>query len=87
MSKRFFAAGARSRLQISVPSMGESITEGSISAIFKKSGDRVEENEIIAQIDTDKVTFDVRAPEAGVLQQILVKPSPATCLQTLCFAS
>lgn len=57
---------------IKVPSMGESIEEGTISAILKQQGDSVEMDEAIFQIETDKVTVDVRAPEAGVLDKVLV---------------
>lgn len=52
--------------------MGESIEEGTISAVLKQEGESVEMDEAIFQIETDKVTVDVRAPEAGVLKKILV---------------
>ncbi len=73
--KRLYGSTGLDKIQISVSPMGESITEGTISAILKNAGDKVEEDEPIAQIETDKVTFDVRAPQAGVIQQILVGPS------------
>ena len=57
---------------IQVPNMGESITEGTIASIDKEVGDAVDEDEVIAQIETDKVTIDVRAPAAGVIDKILV---------------
>ena len=57
---------------VKVPSMGESIEEGTISAILKQKGDAVEMDEAIFQIETDKVTVDVRAPEAGVIDKIMV---------------
>ena len=53
--------------------MGDSITEGSIAAVLKAPGDAVAVDEVIAQIETDKVTIDVRAPAAGVIGEILVK--------------
>ena len=52
--------------------MGESITEGTIAEILKKEGDTVEEDETIAQIETDKVTVDVKAPAAGKLSKMQV---------------
>ena len=52
--------------------MGESITEGSIAEILKKEGEPVSMDEVIAQIETDKVTVDVRAPDAGVVKSWLV---------------
>ncbi|KAG8373970.1 hypothetical protein BUALT_Bualt11G0081500 [Buddleja alternifolia] len=56
-----------------VPYMGESITDGTLATFLKKPGDRVEIDEPIAQIETDKVTIDVSSPEAGVIQKFLAK--------------
>lgn len=53
--------------------MGESISEGTIASLLKKAGDAVEEDEAIAQIETDKVTIDVRAPSAGRLEEYRVR--------------
>ena len=53
--------------------MGDSITEGSIAAVLKGPGDAVEVDEVIAQIETDKVTIDVRAAAAGTVVDVLVK--------------
>lgn len=53
--------------------MGDSITEGAIAAVLKQPGDAVAVDEVIAQIETDKVTIDVRAPVAGVVSEVLVK--------------
>ena len=58
---------------VEVPAMGDSITEGSIAAVLKGPGDAVEADEVIAQIETDKVTIDVRAPAAGAVVDVLVK--------------
>eukprot|EP00854_Cymbomonas_tetramitiformis_P015102 gene15102-17859_t len=54
-------------MTVNTPDMGDSITEGSIAALLKSPGDVVEMDEVIAQIETDKVTIDVRAPSAGTL--------------------
>eukprot|EP00890_Picochlorum_soloecismus_P005363 jgi/Picsp_1/5828/NSC_03187-R1_2-oxoglutarate dehydrogenase e2 subunit len=72
---RGFMAGALrySDLQVKVPPLGESITDGVIASILKQSGDAVEEDEALLQIETDKVTVDVRAPVSGIVKQILVK--------------
>lgn len=56
-----------------VPFMGESITDGTLASFLKHPGDRVEVDEPIAQIETDKVTMDVGSPEAGIIQQLLAK--------------
>ncbi|OSX71547.1 hypothetical protein BU14_0523s0014 [Porphyra umbilicalis] len=59
------AAGPEDTL--TVPEMGESITEGTVAAWLVEDGQAVEEDEIVVQIETDKVTVDVRAPSAGLL--------------------
>ncbi len=55
-------------VQISIPSPGESITEVVIGPWQKSSGQWVEKDEIIVEIESDKVTLEVPAPESGVLQ-------------------
>uniref|UniRef100_A0A0D3F5L9 dihydrolipoyllysine-residue succinyltransferase n=3 Tax=Oryza TaxID=4527 RepID=A0A0D3F5L9_9ORYZ len=54
-----------------VPFMGESITDGTLATFLKKPGDRVEADEPIAQIETDKVTMDVASPEAGIIEKFV----------------
>ncbi|CAN4102689.1 unnamed protein product [Withania somnifera] len=56
-----------------VPYMGESISDGTLAKFLKNIGDRVEVDEPIAQIETDKVTIDVTSPEAGVIQKFVAK--------------
>lgn len=56
-----------------VPFMGESITDGTLAKFLKGPGDRVEVDEPIAQIETDKVTIDVASPEAGVIKELVAK--------------
>ncbi|KAL9236606.1 hypothetical protein vseg_011252 [Gypsophila vaccaria] len=56
-----------------VPYMGESVTDGTLATFLKHPGDRVEVDEPIAQIETDKVTIDVASPEAGIIQQLVAK--------------
>ncbi len=55
-------------VQISIPSPGESITEVVIGPWQKSSGDWVEKDEIVVEIESDKVTLEIPAPESGVLQ-------------------
>jgi len=59
--------------EVKVPTLGESVTEATIGQWFKKAGDRVAQDETIAELETDKVTVEVPAPAAGVLQEIVVK--------------
>jgi len=55
-----------------MPQMGESIAEGTITKWLKKLGDRVERDEPLFEISTDKVDAEIPSPVAGVLQEISV---------------
>jgi 2-oxoglutarate dehydrogenase E2 component (dihydrolipoamide succinyltransferase) len=55
-------------LQIKVPAVGESITEVTIANWLKKDGEAVQADEIIAELESDKATFELRAEIAGVLK-------------------
>ena len=63
--------------EIRVPNMGESVTEATIAKWFKKVGDTVAADEILAELETDKVTVEVPAPSAGVLSAISVEEGGA----------
>ncbi|GAB0488900.1 hypothetical protein MMPV_000113 [Pyropia vietnamensis] len=52
---------------LTVPEMGESITEGTVAAWLVEDGQTVVQDEVVVQIETDKVTVDVRAPSEGML--------------------
>src|SRR5437899_7245023 len=54
-------------VEIKVPSVGESITEGTIARWFKPNGAAVKANEPVLELETDKATMEVVAPAAGVL--------------------
>lgn len=54
-------------LEITIPSPGESITEVEISSWLVKDGDFVKKNQVIAEIDSDKATLEIRAEESGIL--------------------
>ncbi|MCS6808966.1 MAG: 2-oxoglutarate dehydrogenase, E2 component, dihydrolipoamide succinyltransferase [Bacteroidota bacterium] len=59
------------KIDVVMPKMGESIQEGKILNWLKKVGDRVERDETLLEISTDKVDTEVPAPAAGVVAQIL----------------
>lgn len=64
-------AGTGETIDIVIPSMGESVTEGTISNWLKKVGDEVAEDEALCEVETDKVTAELPSPTAGVLIEIL----------------
>ncbi|MEW5926466.1 MAG: dihydrolipoamide acetyltransferase family protein [Gemmatimonadota bacterium] len=60
------------RVEVPMPQMGESIAEGTVSVWLKKVGDRVERDEPIMEISTDKVDAEIPAPAAGTLVEVVV---------------
>src|SRR6267143_4154651 len=54
--------------QVKIPTVGESITEVTIANWLKNDGDVVKMDEVIAELDSDKATFELTAPQAGVLK-------------------
>ncbi len=56
---------------VMVPTLGESVTEATVSTWFKKVGDQVAQDEMLCELETDKVSVEVPAPVAGVLAEIL----------------
>lgn len=70
---RSFASDTSNLIEAVVPFMGESISDGTLTTFLKKPGDRVEVDEAIAQVETDKVTVDVNSPEAGFIEKFVAK--------------
>ena len=59
--------------EVKVPILPESINEATVAAWHKKPGDYVEIDDVIVEIETDKVVLEVPAEESGVLSEILEK--------------
>lgn len=57
---------------VHLPALGESVTEGTVTRWLKKVGDRVEVDEPLLEVSTDKVDTEIPSPIAGVIEQILV---------------
>ncbi|MEP5155595.1 2-oxoglutarate dehydrogenase complex dihydrolipoyllysine-residue succinyltransferase [Planktotalea sp.] len=57
-------------VDVMVPTLGESVTEATVSTWFKKVGDTVAQDEMLCELETDKVSVEVPAPAAGVLSEI-----------------
>ncbi|XP_044465920.1 dihydrolipoyllysine-residue succinyltransferase component of 2-oxoglutarate dehydrogenase complex 2, mitochondrial-like isoform X2 [Mangifera indica] len=73
LRSRSFSSDSGDQVDAVVPFMGESISDGTLAKFLKKPGDRVEVDEPIAQIETDKVTIDIVSPEAGTIQKLIAK--------------
>ncbi|WP_041670078.1 2-oxoglutarate dehydrogenase complex dihydrolipoyllysine-residue succinyltransferase [Cereibacter sphaeroides] len=65
-------AGESKMIDVMVPALGESVSEATVSTWFKKPGDTVAQDEMLCELETDKVSVEVPAPAAGVLAEILV---------------
>jgi 2-oxoglutarate dehydrogenase E2 component (dihydrolipoamide succinyltransferase) len=66
-----------------MPQMGESIAEGTITKWMKKVGDKVERDEPLFEISTDKVDAEIPAPAAGILKEIRVEPGTTVAINTV----
>ena len=58
-------------IEVRVPTLGESVTEATVATWFKKPGDAVAVDEMLCELETDKVTVEVPAPAAGVMGEIV----------------
>ncbi|APX90207.1 dihydrolipoamide succinyltransferase [Brevirhabdus pacifica] len=65
------SGGAGGSIDVMVPTLGESVTEATVSSWFKKPGDQVAQDEMLCELETDKVSVEVPAPAAGILSEIL----------------
>jgi pyruvate dehydrogenase E2 component (dihydrolipoamide acetyltransferase) len=57
---------------VNLPALGESVTEGTVTRWLKQVGDRVEVDEPLLEVSTDKVDTEIPSPVAGVIEEILV---------------
>jgi 2-oxoglutarate dehydrogenase E2 component (dihydrolipoamide succinyltransferase) len=62
---------AGKNIDVMVPTLGESVTEATVSTWFKKPGDAVAVDEMLCELETDKVSVEVPSPVAGVLAEII----------------
>jgi len=70
-------------VDVIMPQMGESIFEGTITKWLKKPGDKIERDEPLFEISTDKVDAEIPAPAAGVLKEIKVTEGQTVPIQTV----
>src|SRR6056297_893412 len=63
-------------VEVRVPTLGESVTEATVATWFKKPGDAVETDEMLCELETDKVTVEVPAPSSGTLSESVAEEGP-----------
>ncbi|MBB4211987.1 2-oxoglutarate dehydrogenase E2 component [Rhodothalassium salexigens DSM 2132] len=64
--------GGGREVEVTIPEMGESVTEGELGSWLKQEGDRVEADEAIAEVETDKAAAEIPSPVAGIVVSHLV---------------
>ena len=65
------ASNAGAAVDVMVPTLGESVSEATVSTWFKQVGDTVQQDEMLCELETDKVSVEVPAPASGTLTEIL----------------
>ncbi|RBI74102.1 dihydrolipoamide succinyltransferase [Roseovarius sp. TE539] len=63
--------GDKGNIDVMVPTLGESVSEATVSTWFKKVGDSVSQDEMLCELETDKVSVEVPSPAAGTITEIL----------------
>jgi 2-oxoglutarate dehydrogenase E2 component (dihydrolipoamide succinyltransferase) len=70
-------------IEVRVPTLGESVTEATVANWFKQPGDAVNADEMLCELETDKVTIEVPAPSAGVLGEHVAKSGDSVGVNAL----
>src|SRR5690606_25581848 len=70
-------------MDVLMPQLGESVTEGTVANWHRQVGDRVEADEIILDVETDKVSMEIPSPGTGTLARILVQAGETVAVGTV----
>ena len=70
-------------MNVLMPQLGETVTEGTVASWKKKVGDKVAADEIILDIETDKVSMEIPSPGDGFITQILVPEGTTVAVGTV----
>src|SRR5919205_2243376 len=70
-------------IDVVMPQMGESIVEGTLTRWLKKPGDKVERDEPLFEISTDKVDTEIPSPAAGTLVEVMVEEGKTVGINTV----
>ena len=70
-------------IELKVPTLGESVTEATVATWFKKPGDTVEVDEMLCELETDKVTIEVPSSVNGVVSEIVAKEGETVTIDAL----
>ena len=70
-------------IEVRVPTLGESVTEATVATWFKKPGDSVAVDEMLCELETDKVTVEVPSPTAGTVIEIIATEGSTVGVEAL----
>src|SRR5258707_1879872 len=70
-------------LELKMPKLGESVTEGTIGKWLKQPGEKVEKYDLVVEVQTDKVNTEIPSPVAGTLKEVAVKEGDTGPIGTL----
>ena len=70
-------------IELKVPTLGESVTEATVGTWFKEAGDKVAVDEMICELETDKVTIEVPSTVSGIVSKIVVKEGETVGLDAI----
>ena len=68
---------------VRVPTLGESVTEATVATWFKQPGDNINMDEMLCELETDKVTVEVPSPTAGVMGSIVAQEGSVVSMDAL----
>ena len=68
---------------VRVPTLGESVTEATVATWFKQPGDNINMDEMLCELETDKVTVEVPSPAAGVMGSIVAQEGSVVSMDAL----
>lgn len=77
------SSGSGDTVDVAVPAMGESVSEGTLSSWMKQPGDKISKDDILVEIETDKVAVEVPSPVDGVLSEVLVAEGETVSIGTV----
>ena len=68
---------------VRVPTLGESVTEATVATWFKQPGDSINIDEMLCELETDKVTVEVPSPVAGIMGEIIAQEGTVVSMDAL----
>ena len=71
------------RIEVIMPQLGESLTEGTIVKWYKKVGDKIKKDETLLEISTDKVDSEIPSPAEGIVTKILFQEQKTIAIRTV----